>query len=597
MSNFYITQYSIGYLSPALLAVIISFSIFHLQFRVRRWKADQTSLALYFLGAGVYCTLNFIGFSLYSPAAQVIWYLQTFSPFTILFLVMFSYHYPSPHHRKEFVIVMTTGSLLTLAAIIEYRIGCLSVPVRLYGQIYGSEYASRAIPLLNASLYLWTITVFLRRVIHFEKMAGAECPVPRMLLHPSSPDARAARAFSVLLLLDLAHALLVFSVMNFVSISAGLSTLIFNILILVILTFYIFVYLHSAYKSIPYIYRLSGIPIVLSLVIVTIAAYTVLHFHSSAYDEINRTHISLIKLDHGKAENPGNPAPAFIGRIEGAGMRVIEREGAHIPPVIQARTWKHVPGGLQMVSGYGSIPLQETGDNRKCFLQVNGHNYLMYSRLHEGSIYCFGFPYRDYLRYMHRSGMVAIVYIVSFMALLMIIMPMLNYFVFILPLRNIINRGDNSGSAGRTYDNELHRLDEILRGTQDAGNRDNLPRDTGDLSRAIRGRLDSIIAYINENFRDEISREGLASMIDLDPDYMSKLFKIYTGIRVGDYINSLRIKEACMLLTDSNASVIDISLRVGFESLRTFNRAFSRLMGMSPSEFRKGPNPASGQNQ
>ena len=59
-------------------------------------------------------------------------------------------------------------------------------------------------------------------------------------------------------------------------------------------------------------------------------------------------------------------------------------------------------------------------------------------------------------------------------------------------------------------------------------------------------------------------------------------------LRMGfnDYINSLRVSNACKLLRKTDLSITEISERVGFNTLRTFNRAFSKQMGMTPREYR-----------
>lgn len=46
------------------------------------------------------------------------------------------------------------------------------------------------------------------------------------------------------------------------------------------------------------------------------------------------------------------------------------------------------------------------------------------------------------------------------------------------------------------------------------------------------------------NYMENISREGLAGAIDISTDYMSRLFKTYTGKKINEYINDLRIQEA-----------------------------------------------------
>ena len=58
-------------------------------------------------------------------------------------------------------------------------------------------------------------------------------------------------------------------------------------------------------------------------------------------------------------------------------------------------------------------------------------------------------------------------------------------------------------------------------------------------------------------------------------------------MRFNDYINSLRVSKACLLLADNDKSITTISDSVGFSTIRTFNRAFLRQTGRSPSEYRR----------
>ena len=75
--------------------------------------------------------------------------------------------------------------------------------------------------------------------------------------------------------------------------------------------------------------------------------------------------------------------------------------------------------------------------------------------------------------------------------------------------------------------------------------------------------------------------------MDLHPDNLSKLFNAYKKMRIGDYINGLRVREAAALLGTTDQSVTDIAFEVGFESLRTFNRAFAREMNTTPEQYRR----------
>jgi AraC-like DNA-binding protein len=97
----------------------------------------------------------------------------------------------------------------------------------------------------------------------------------------------------------------------------------------------------------------------------------------------------------------------------------------------------------------------------------------------------------------------------------------------------------------------------------------------------------SVVQYCSRNFTKDLSLAILEEELHLSKYYISHLFGDKLGIRFNDYVNSLRISEACRLLRVSNASITEVSSASGFGTLRTFNRAFIKQMGMSPSEYRK----------
>ena len=53
-----------------------------------------------------------------------------------------------------------------------------------------------------------------------------------------------------------------------------------------------------------------------------------------------------------------------------------------------------------------------------------------------------------------------------------------------------------------------------------------------------------------------------------------------------DYINSIRVSNACKYLKKTELSITEISDVVGFNTMRTFNRAFQKQLGVTPSEYR-----------
>jgi AraC-like DNA-binding protein len=100
-------------------------------------------------------------------------------------------------------------------------------------------------------------------------------------------------------------------------------------------------------------------------------------------------------------------------------------------------------------------------------------------------------------------------------------------------------------------------------------------------------KIKAAIIYINANFRDNVTREGLAAMQSITPDHLGKAFRKYTGKKINEYVNDLRIKEAMKLLWTTDRKIIDIAFSLGFESLSTFNRLFTKILKTPPRNFRK----------
>ena len=102
---------------------------------------------------------------------------------------------------------------------------------------------------------------------------------------------------------------------------------------------------------------------------------------------------------------------------------------------------------------------------------------------------------------------------------------------------------------------------------------------------------DRLIDFIKENYKSDLTRDGLAEAAGMNTYYFSKKFSEYTGKKINDYINELRIEDALKQLKDMETSIINIAFAVGFESLSTFNRSFKAVTGQTPSAYRKELKP------
>jgi len=583
MHNLFITEYSIGFVCPALLSLVISGTIFLRQFNRRKFTPDRTSLSLYFLGASVYNVLNFFGFSIYSADAQIVWYIQTFAPFMVLFMIRFAYYYPEKWHESERKAVLISASVISVFAISEYWINSWNSPVMLFGHTSGSEYHSSAIPLVVALFYAWATAVFIRRGIDYEKNNGTYSGLMKTITNPRSREAATSRNFACLISLDIIHSFMVYGVMNKISISSFAISFATAIVVLVIYSLYTSVYLHSSYENIPVIYRLTGLPLVMSLIMITAGGYLMMQSRSLSYDEMNITIIGELKTDKASGPVTGKLPVSYISTETKDGWKIFYDRDMNLPDVISTGIWEEPPNYIKMKSGSNLHDYSKIEPGRRYSIQIDKVNYNQYHRKIEGRIYGFGFPYIDYLKYMHKTGRFILIIMIISMLLIITILPVLYYFGVTGPLRKIIRNNLEKNDSLEVEENELHHIEKILKNTPRSKS---LPETPEEISPALRKKLDKIISYLEINYHDDISREGLASMIDLDPDYISRLFKIYTGMKIGDFINKLRIEEASLLLISSDKSVLDISLISGFESLRTFNRAFFKITGETPTVFR-----------
>ena len=99
--------------------------------------------------------------------------------------------------------------------------------------------------------------------------------------------------------------------------------------------------------------------------------------------------------------------------------------------------------------------------------------------------------------------------------------------------------------------------------------------------------LKDILKYCTHNFTENISLDDVAKNLHLSKYHISHLFSEKLGINFNYYINMLRVNKACDLLEDTDKKTADISEEVGFGSIRSFNRAFLRIMNETPLKYRE----------
>lgn len=95
------------------------------------------------------------------------------------------------------------------------------------------------------------------------------------------------------------------------------------------------------------------------------------------------------------------------------------------------------------------------------------------------------------------------------------------------------------------------------------------------------------IHYMKENLEKKLTLADLATHIGYSPSHFSVLFSKRTGYAPLTYFNQLKIQQACQLLDFTDMKINQICYKIGIEDTYYFSRLFSKVMGMSPREYKK----------
>lgn len=93
--------------------------------------------------------------------------------------------------------------------------------------------------------------------------------------------------------------------------------------------------------------------------------------------------------------------------------------------------------------------------------------------------------------------------------------------------------------------------------------------------------------YIRTNYMLDFPMDKLAELCSLSPTHFRRLFSAVMGFGPLEYLNRIRITHATTLLRTTEQPILDISEEVGFHSISSFNRHFSEIVGMTPSNYRR----------
>jgi CheY-like chemotaxis protein len=107
------------------------------------------------------------------------------------------------------------------------------------------------------------------------------------------------------------------------------------------------------------------------------------------------------------------------------------------------------------------------------------------------------------------------------------------------------------------------------------------------LSRATQQLVRKAMAYIHARYSAPLPREEIADHIGISADYLTDCFRQELDITPSIYIRRYRIRQACELLRDTNQSITQVAMTVGFSDSAHFARTFLREIGVTPKAYRR----------
>lgn len=95
------------------------------------------------------------------------------------------------------------------------------------------------------------------------------------------------------------------------------------------------------------------------------------------------------------------------------------------------------------------------------------------------------------------------------------------------------------------------------------------------------------LEYIDAHLDEPITLKTVSDRFNISSYYFHRMFSVIVGKPIAAHIRDRRLQSACIQLSSTDKSILDIGLDCGYESAQSFSRTFKQIYGLSPSEYRK----------
>ena len=104
-------------------------------------------------------------------------------------------------------------------------------------------------------------------------------------------------------------------------------------------------------------------------------------------------------------------------------------------------------------------------------------------------------------------------------------------------------------------------------------------------------RLSKVKHFVDHHFSEPVSLEAAAEAAGLEKTYFSKFFHQKTGVCFRDWLSAERVTHAIEIMKARNLSITEVAFTVGFQDLRTFERAVEKHTGLNPRALKETLRP------
>ncbi len=128
----------------------------------------------------------------------------------------------------------------------------------------------------------------------------------------------------------------------------------------------------------------------------------------------------------------------------------------------------------------------------------------------------------------------------------------------------------------------IHKLADEVYGKEESEAQPEEQKEQGVPQQVLRAEW-----FVREHYNEDISAAQTADFAGITAGYLSTLFSRYRGYGFSDYLNQIRINQACGYLEQGNLKTYEIAYKVGYKDEKYFSKIFKKIKGISPAEYRK----------